>query len=326
MSRKNRRPRTGLIVVIGLATLLLSQLLPQATVIQPTARRKVAQALQSANDSGQFAYQTTVVQTMHPVLSLDNVGRTAQTTHFTIDGEMDMPAERMVMELTQANQQPIQIKIEDGRGYGRVSDDEAWSDVDVVSDLLSPGSDPLGFLAAVENVRMVDGNSAENNSPADLLPVSYMQSVTRYQYDLDSLQYAQMMREQMEEMLRESGELPAGLSLQTARRYVEMTGKGEIWISHDLPVRQILHVQFPAEDGADHWVSAEITTTFTDWAEPTHELLADNWFQDPLGTANALFVNWLPTEPCYKNALANRQCLFYSTVVKIGVEKRKEVG
>jgi thiol:disulfide interchange protein DsbD len=45
-----------------------------------------------------------------------------------------------------------------------------------------------------------------------------------------------------------------------------MVGHGEIWVNADgLPVRQIIHLEFPPERGASEWVEANITTDFRDW-------------------------------------------------------------
>lgn len=113
-----------LVLLAGLAALALAQLLPESVVdLKPSARQEVAQALDHASDSGQYQYSTTIVQTLHPILSLENVGRTARTEQYVIDGEMDVPADLMMMQLTAPNREPLQIKVDNGVGYGRASAD-----------------------------------------------------------------------------------------------------------------------------------------------------------------------------------------------------------
>jgi hypothetical protein len=70
----------------------------------------------------------------------------------------------------------------------------------------------------------------------------------------------------LEATLRAQGELPAGLHLGLVQQYVNMTGHGEIWLNEaGLPVRQIIHLEFPPEPGAIDQIEADITTSFGDW-------------------------------------------------------------
>ncbi len=242
-----------------------------------SARRDLQRAWGLAGDIGKYRYHTTVVQTLHPVLSLDNVGRTARTDQYVIEGEMDAPAGRMTLQMAVTNQPPLQIKVENGRGYGRATDADPWTETEIATDLFAPGGDPMGFLAAAENVRRVDGESQDAFFATGMLPPDYAQSVTRYQFDMSGAKYAQLMRAEMEDYLRTRGALPAGLSLQMTQQYVDMTGGGEIWINSDgLPVRQILRLAFPSQPGAREWAEAEITTEFSGWAQKPAGALALN--------------------------------------------------
>jgi hypothetical protein len=50
----------------------------------------------------------------------------------------------------------------------------------------------------------------------------------------------------MEEELRRKGKLPAGLTVDLADHYVDMTGTGELWVNDEgLPIRQVLQMTFP---------------------------------------------------------------------------------
>lgn len=97
------------------------------------------------------------------------------------------------------------------------------------------------------------------------------------------------MRNQLEEQLRQRGELPAGLGLGLVRAYVDMHGRGEIWLSKaGLPVRQRIHLQFPAQENADEWLEAQITTSFSNWdngGRTLGERFTQLW-QDPLSLLN----------------------------------------
>lgn len=282
-------------LVASLLMLVLSQTLLAvvAKTSPPSARQQVAQAITQANDSGQYSYQSTIVQTYHPTLLLENVGRTARVETHQINGEVNVPADSMTLQISAANNPAMEIKIEDGHGYGRLSEADAWTEVELATDLFTPNSNPMGFLNAAENVQVVAGPLADDTFPAALLPVSLTSNITRYQFDVNGQKYAVAIRDQLEEQLIRSGELPPGVTLQLAQNYVDMTGRGEIWVykgadGRELPMRQIVQLEFPAQTGASEWVSAEITTAYSDWAQPAGELVINNWFQDPLGTAQTL--------------------------------------
>jgi hypothetical protein len=72
------------------------------------------------------------------------------------------------------------------------------------------------------------------------------------------------MRDQMERELTRKGKLPVGVSLDVVKRYVEMTGQGEIWVNAaGRPLRQVLRLAFPPADLER--VEVEITTDFSGW-------------------------------------------------------------
>jgi|GEM_PF-3287869 len=278
-----------LLISAALALLILAWKLPDRQLADgvATPRRQVQQAWQSAISIGQYQYRSTILQTTHPTLRAENVGRTTRTAQFVLEGEMDGPADRMELQLTAPNRPPVEIKIEQGVGYGRLSQDDPWTQVDVAADLFAPGGDPLGYLAAMENVRIADGVGADRPVTEEIVPAALSTSIARYQFDLDGVAYARYIRAQMEEQLRRQGALPAGVSLQMTDNYAGMTGSGEIWVnSRGLPVRQMLHLRFPARNGASEWLEAVVTTEFFNWGESPASLMALDW-GDPLHALGA---------------------------------------
>ncbi|MEZ4709124.1 MAG: LamG-like jellyroll fold domain-containing protein [Caldilineaceae bacterium] len=275
----------ALLIGAGILSLLFALAIqPFSTATaSPDAAQQLADAWQRAGAIGRYRYHATVLQTSHPALTLQNVGRTAHTDQFVIAGEMDTPGERMTLQLTVANQPPLQIKVENGRGYGRVRDADPWTETEIATELFAPGGDPLGFLVAAENVRKLGRDAADAFFPAAMLPADYAQAITRYQFDMNGVKYAQAMRTAMEAFLRTQGALPAGVSLQMAQQYVAMTGSGEIWINSDgLPVRQIMRLAFPPRSGDGEKVEAAITTEFSNWAASTTPTLSQSWNQPGL--------------------------------------------
>ena len=205
------------LAVAGLVTLWLWPALVAAMPL--TAQHHLERAWQLAADMSQYDYQSTVLRTKHPTLTLGNVGRTATTERFVIEGQLDRPTDLMTMNIAAPNQPPLEVKLEQGRAYGRmdgVDGLEKWTEVEVGSDLFAPGGDPLAFLNIVENVRRIDQNGnrtiADNEPnelfPAEMLPASLVNSISRYQFDVSGPKYARQMRTSLEQALHERGELP----------------------------------------------------------------------------------------------------------------------
>jgi uncharacterized repeat protein (TIGR01451 family) len=304
--------RTGLLILIALlviaipfAASLQAQVLPLSSSQQLQAAWRVATAI------GRFRYQTQVIQTTHPTVSLQNAGRQVKTKQMRVEGAIDLPNEHMALQLhtSQGGQERVtELKVEQGQAFGRLDPHAEWTPLEQATDLFAPGGDPLGFLVAAENVkqgRLGDSeierlgateqslNLSISQSPNTLLeqalPADYRATLTRYTFDLNGVKYAEYMRGQMEENLRRKGELPNKANLAPVRAYVDMTGSGEIWVNADgVPVRQMINIQFPPEQGASEWLEAQIATNFTDWP-PTPTATLNHLWQDPTSLgSNAL--------------------------------------
>jgi hypothetical protein len=103
------------------------------------------------------------------------------------------------------SQQLIDLKFEDGRAYGRIVADAAWTEIDERADLFAPGGDLLGFLTATQSVRILAAGEGDDLIFDKLLPGEQSAGLTRYVFALDGLHYAQYLRNQTEEFLRRRG-------------------------------------------------------------------------------------------------------------------------
>ncbi|MCP5099527.1 MAG: hypothetical protein GY943_28560, partial [Chloroflexi bacterium] len=270
-ARKLNR-RISLLALLGVIALLLIPTLVTANF--DTAVSQLQSAWQKATDIGSYAYQANTVQTIHPTAKVENIGRAPQTQHLNINGEINLHSEALQLEIQSGDNAPLAIKVEDGITYGRSQETEAWQEMDEMTELFAPGGDPLSYLTAVENVQILDNTADSTFLSEELLPDTYFASLTRYTFDINGAQYAQFMRNQLEQQLRQQGELPAGMHLETSQIYKDMVGNGEIWINEaGLPVRQMIHLQFPPQENASEWVEAQITSEFNNWATGTAGIL-----------------------------------------------------
>jgi len=254
--------RRYLIPVATVVLLLLGGLVapsPASAEDGPPAGRAVREAWQRAQEAGSYRFATEVVQTTFPALAVANVGRSPSEETIYLEGQVDLPARSMEMGLWQGNGgvadpgSGIELRIEGDRGYAR-QPGGAWQEMDDVSWAFAPGSDHLAYLAGAENVRALGmetrlveptGSRGGPSSPTD--PAIYR--FTRYAFDLDGLAFAQHLRDQLESYLRQRGELPLGLTLDSSRVYQQTTGEGELWVDErGLPLRLIMHLSYPEEE------------------------------------------------------------------------------
>ncbi|HOU14788.1 MAG TPA: PKD domain-containing protein [Anaerolineae bacterium] len=240
---------------------------PASPLAPLTARGAVEAAWQRANAVGAYTYATDIEQTTWPLPKLENVGLHSTVEHIYIEGETDVAAGAMRLALwseggsTAIGGDSLQLRVEQDKAWGRIGAGE-WEELKdgaASLNLFAPGGDPLGYLAAAQDITRLDSQTRAG--------VAF----ERYSFRLDGPAFAAHMRDLMEAELTRKGELPPGLSLDLTRTYLEMTGSGELWIdSAGLPLRMITHAKFPPDRLEQ--VEATITTDFTDWktdAAPT---------------------------------------------------------
>ncbi len=227
------------------------------------AQDAVTTAWSRARDAGAYRYTADIVQTTTPKATVTNVGRKSTQSKVHLEGESDVLAQSMTMDLwvdsghVQDKATAIQIRIENDRALARQGTDE-WREIDNFTGLFAPQGDFMAFLAAAKDIA---SQGTETRQVANLQTVVRF---TRYTFRVDGLSYARYLREKIEQRLLDNHELPPGVNLDLPRQYVDMTGDGELWVSSDgLPLRQVIHIQMPERD--DVQVTADMTVDFYDF-------------------------------------------------------------
>ncbi|MBU0513105.1 MAG: LamG domain-containing protein, partial [Chloroflexi bacterium] len=232
-----------------------------ALIAERTAQHEIQAAWGAARENGYYSYTSKIIQTTWPALRLENTGLSPKTEHIYVEGETNLADEFMYLKLwaddgsAALGQAQHEIKIEDGQSWVRSGGDWLPQEQNV-SDLFAPGSDPLAYLIAADN-------ASENGEEIRVLPFLADGKLvyTRYGFDLDGPVFAAYMRENLEEALRQSGELPPGIGLDTAEIYRQMTGTGELLVDvNGLPKRLSLNIAFPPQELER--VEVAITTDF----------------------------------------------------------------
>ena len=318
----------GLLILFGWSRLVEAMPL--------TAKQHLEQAWRTAADVGRFEYQTSVEQTIRPTARLENAGRHPTRQQIRAEGWVNRPDNAMQLRLwsSQTGQHGIELKVEGEKAYGRLGAEEAWTEIPNPTDIFAPGGDPLGFLVAAENVQVGGGDQGLEGreltldevmaNPQLANPDSQFSSANSYTFDLNGPRYAGYMRDQMEAAMRERGELPPGITLDLARQFAEMSGHGEIWLNADgLPIRQVIHLEFPAEQGALDRMDADITTTFGGWESasrgPGLGLLVRRAWEDP----KPLVQQFLSSKTLQEISMALGTSLLFAALALMAFTHRK---
>ena len=251
-----RRPSVliaGMVLVIG--AVIGWAVFPQWT--QAAAPDPVTAAWQRARAAGNYRFTSDVTQVTLPLATLANVGRTSRSEELYMEGQNDLHAQQMAFTLWTEGGSVLQaesgvsVRTEDGKTFARRGAGE-WEVVDDMTGAIAPQGDFLGYLAAIRAVAAQPGEARGGIA------------FTRYTFEIDSPRFAEHMHEQMTAALLARGELPPGLQLEVPAYFRDMVGAGELWVGDDgLPLRQILTLQFPAQD--DEQVHAQIVVNFSDF-------------------------------------------------------------
>jgi len=224
----------------------------------PSPLRAIEQSWKLAARLGEFSYQTRVQQSVQPAPTLANVGLGKSTSQFYVEGENDLRRDDLAMRIwsqggsATSAADALEVEVVGGQTRGRVGGGE-WQELDDISELMAPGGDNLGFLAAAENVQH-GGIETRAGITFD-----------RYTFDIDGPVFAEHMRGQMEEELARKG---PGVTLQAADVYADMTGDAEVWIDErGLPLRLVANLSLPQEAG--ELTDVTLTTDFSSWDRGT---------------------------------------------------------
>jgi hypothetical protein len=254
MFHSSYRRFSGLaITLVGALLLLGMMILPRGVTATPAD--PVTMAWQAARTAGSYHFTSDVTQVTLPLATLTNVGRTSRTEKLYLEGKNDLTSETMELTLWSEGGSVLQaesgvsIRSERGKTFARRGEGK-WQEIDDFTGSLAPQGDFMSYLAAIQDVQP---QPAEERGGVPF---------TRYTFTIDSPRFAVYLRQQMEAALRARGELPPGLHLDVPAYFRDMIGTGELWVGEDgLPLRQILTLQFPAQQ--DEQVQSQIVVDFS---------------------------------------------------------------
>ncbi len=247
----------------------------------------VQRAWQLAQESGAYRFTTEIVQTTYPAPALINVGRTSREDTLHIEGQTHLPERTLWMTLWKDSgsvlnpRDGVEVRVEGDRAYGRPVGGE-WQEMDDFSGAFAPANDLLAYLVGARNVREIGTETRLIPGAED---TGHEVRYTRYAFDVDGPAFAEYLRDQMEQYLRERGELPAGLTLDSSDTFRGVTGQGEVWVDgRGLPRRLTIHLVYPRQQNGER-VEADVQTDFFDFAPRFRAMSGDSGIPGVLRTA-----------------------------------------
>ncbi len=265
----------------------------RASVASTTPRevapaRAVQAAWQAAQQAGAYRFASRVVQTTHPAPSIANVGQGSRVETVYLEGDADLPGQALLLRMWQGAastsnpQDSVELRIEGERAYGRAAGGQ-WQEMDNFAGSFAPNNDLLAYLAGVKNVQRI--SESANQRMTESAGRNYEVRYTQYGFALDGPAFADHIRDQLEEQLRRTGELPAGLHLDTPDSLRRAVGDGEVWIDDDgLPLRLTMHIEYPQQASGER-VAVDVQTDFSNFPRA---MLAQADPLNPAGGSTAL--------------------------------------
>lgn len=268
---------------------------------------QVQVAWQRAQQAGAYRFASRVVQTTHPAPAIARVGQGSRVETVYLEGDADLAAQALALHLWQGAgsvsnlQDGLELRLEGDRAYGRAAGGE-WQEIDNFAGVFAPNNDLLAYLAGVKNVRRVSESADQRIEGSST--VDYAARSTQYVFDLDGPAFADYIRAQLEDYLRRTGELPAGLELDTPDSLRRAVGNGQVWIDDvSLPVRLTMHIEYPQQANGER-VAVDIQTDFsnfpramlaqTDPLDPPEGVAALAWAARNLVQPLRDLRNWTP--------------------------------
>ncbi len=241
MSHKNIL-RLFVVVLVAACTFFVLQ--------RPTsAENPITTAWQLAQARDSYRYRSQIEQTVYPAPRLSNVGKSAEHSILALDGAYDS-AERTLdltlwNDLTFDPDTGLAIRVDGDETLAREPGGE-WEPVENMTSAFAPASDPLAWLAGVENLRTVAAN--------------------QYEFDLDGAAVAEHVRQMMQELYREQGKLRNGMTLDVPSDFDALAGTGQLTVdASGLPTKLTLNLELPANSERGRAI-ATIESDFYDYA------------------------------------------------------------
>lgn len=246
------------LILLALVAVGLLFLLPPARVWgngQSYLKTAYAQLLQLNH----YRFVSRVDQITHPLPTLANVGLSSESSSVLVEGMVDQRTDQVELHISEQNGhmldglRQVELRIAEGQVWGRVQGQD-WQALDPDQALDRATNNPSAFLHAARNVQAA-GTEVRLGQVYQVLS-----------FELDSVVWAEAMRQALQSEMVRRGELTPASVLARLSYYEKMTGAGTLWINEaGLPQRLALHMVYPPLPHESEYREVKTTTDFSDW-------------------------------------------------------------
>ena len=245
-------------IFLGILCLVATLLVPgeglSVRAASSTPAEMLQKAWQNAREAGSYHLLSDVNQTLTPRSVPEMIGQQEVILNLTSDGAVILPDQAYLeMRMADAQSSSSVVILRDTRGTFLLQDGKL-KPVENTLNLADQSNDPLGYLAAADQVTLLD--------PPDGQP-----SLVRYGFIIDGPRYAEYIRQQAEAAMKAEPGAPEGLTVQPAPVLQALTGQGELWVNQaGLPMRLMLDLVLP-EINAQYGATIAMTANFSSYGE-----------------------------------------------------------
>lgn len=244
--------------LVGMFSLLSAQAYGKAHEINAVWNR--------VQNAGSYKFSGEIEQITTPSATIQNVGRSSEISRLYVEGQANLHERLADMKLWANSGSVLQaadslwVRSEGSKTFIREGNGE-WQERDGFTDGFAPQGDFMAYLVAARNV-----TTHERETRAGI-------TFSRMSFEIDGPAFAEYIRDQLEQQLHKDGQIPVVAQLSVSDSYQAMSGEGELWIAEDgYPIRQILQLRFPEQDGET--VTANVTINFSNFGFASPNKLA----------------------------------------------------
>ncbi|MCW5852953.1 MAG: FG-GAP repeat protein, partial [Anaerolineae bacterium] len=255
MSRSLRLVRV--VSVILAATLFAALWLARPSASLADGERFRA-AWEQARRAGSYRFNADIEQTLTPRPLPELIGQTEQQVTLLAQGDVQLPGRaRLQLQLSQGLTSIPPITLIQQGDQAFIQKGDKLELVQNPVGAVAPTADFMAYLAAADNVRLVDTGPLPRSQSPELF--------TRYAFDVNGSRFADYLRAQLQERVQR--EVGATVTIAVPDQLKRLSGQGELWVdSQGFPRRQTLTLAIPQTTDA-YDARATLVMDFRDFGQ-----------------------------------------------------------
>lgn len=253
-------PAKTVTISLLIACITVFLLMPRWASAKNTNGQVIDNLLAQITNMGSYSYSARAIDTAIPLPLVENFGRTSSQSQYNIDADVNLADALTELSLTAENGNlvgglsALYLKIEDGVVYTRPTADSEWAVSEEMDSTQTSANRPEHFLQAADNIQQIRTEAVGE------------ETWQVYNFDVNSVRYAEMMRDMIQAELYEAGKIPEDMGIGLSDYYLDMQGNGEFWLDEEGVLRrQTIHVIYPAIPGSLDYHELEMTADYTNW-------------------------------------------------------------